>query len=107
MWLDVVLKRLWRWRMVQTPTFNKERTALVDIPAVSMPNAGSPKSRPWRCDQTWWSAVSGTPVSNQHLDMAHLPSGMDYLSKELNITDLDLFGNNIGDKWSYCAFLDL
>ncbi len=40
--LDVLpnsLKRLWRCLMVEKWTFNSRKTALVDIPAVSMPNA--------------------------------------------------------------------
>ncbi len=45
--LDVLpnsLKRLWRWLMVEKWTFNSRATALVDIPAVSMPIARSLKT---------------------------------------------------------------
>ncbi len=45
--LDVLpnsLKRLWRWLMVEKWTFNSQATALVDIPAVSMPIARSLKT---------------------------------------------------------------
>ncbi len=46
-WLDVLpnsLKRLWRRLMVEQWTFNSWETALVDIPAVSMPIARSLKT---------------------------------------------------------------
>ncbi len=45
--LDVLpnsLKRLWRWLVVEKLTFNSRATALVDIPAVSMPIAHSLKT---------------------------------------------------------------
>ncbi len=45
--LDVLpnsLKCLWRWLMVEKLTFNSRATALVDIPAVSMPIARSLKT---------------------------------------------------------------
>ncbi len=45
--LDVLLnslKYLWRWLMVEKLTFNLRTTALVDIPAVSMPIASSLKT---------------------------------------------------------------
>ncbi len=45
--LDVLpnsLKRLWKWFMVEKWTFNSQATALVDIPAVSMPIARSLKT---------------------------------------------------------------
>ncbi len=38
------LKRLWKWFMVEKWTFNSRATALVDIPAVSMPIACSFKT---------------------------------------------------------------
>ncbi len=46
-WLDVLpnsLKRLWRQLMVEKGTFDSRSTALVDIPAVSMPIARSLKT---------------------------------------------------------------
>ncbi len=46
-WLDVLAnspKRLWRRLMVEKLTFNSRSTALVDIPAVSMPFARSLKT---------------------------------------------------------------
>ncbi len=45
--LDVLpnsLKRLWRWLMIEKCTFNSQATALVNIPAVSMPIARSLKT---------------------------------------------------------------
>ncbi len=45
--LDILvnsLKRLWRWLMVEKWTFNSQATALVDIPAVSIPIACSLKT---------------------------------------------------------------
>ncbi len=52
--LDVLpnsLKRLWKWFMVEKWTFNSQATALVDIPAVSMPIATLPQNLQhlWHC----------------------------------------------------------
>ena len=44
-------------------------------------------------------------MSHQHLDVAHLWGGMDYLSKAevLTITHLDRFVNNFWEKWYNCV----
>ncbi len=94
--LDVLpnsLKRLWRWLMVETWTFNSRATALVDIPAVNMPITRSLKTCNIcgivLCDKTTHFSVvfycgqllllrhtcTIIMLSNQHLDMPHLWGG--------------------------------
>ncbi len=83
------LKCLWR-RMVEKWTFNSRATALVDIPAVSMPITRSLKTCDIcgivLCDETahleWPFIVSSLRhtcaiimLSNQHLDMPHMWGG--------------------------------
>ncbi len=70
------LKRLWRWLMVEKWTFNSWPTALVEIPAVSVPIACSLKT----CD------ICGIVLSD-------LGKGEVFTN-----TDLDRFVNNIWEK---------
>ncbi len=116
-WLGVqqnYLKRLWRRLMVEKWTFNSQATALVDIPAVSMPIAHSLKTCNIcgivLCDKTahleWPFIVASLRhtcaiimLSNQHLSYATPVRWMDYLGKEvLTNTDLDRFVKNIWEK---------
>ncbi len=98
--LDVLpnyLKRLWRWLMVEKWLLNSWATALVDIPAVSMPIARSLKicniCGIVLCDKTEHFRVAfycGQPkytcaiiiLSNQYLDMPHLWGGWIISAKE-------------------------
>ncbi len=78
--------------MVEKLTFNSRATALVDIPAVSMPIARSLKTCDIcgivRCDKTAleWPFIVATcaiiMLSNQHLDMPHLWGGWIISAKE-------------------------
>ncbi len=112
--LDILpnsLKSLWRQLMVEKLTFNSRATALVDIPAVSMPIARSLKNlrHLWHCAVIklhileWPFIVASLRhtcaiimLSNQHLDMPHLWGGWIISAKEkCSLTDLDRFVNNI------------
>ncbi len=124
--LDVLpnsLKRLWRWLMVEKWTFNSQATALVDIPAVSMPIARFLKTCDIcgivQCDKTAHFRVTfycGQPkvhlcnnqIKSNHF-YCHITSAtwyatpvrwMDYLGKGevLTKTDLYRFVNNIWEK---------
>ncbi len=96
--LDVLqnsLKRLWGPLMVKKWTFNSSSTALVGIPAVSMPIARSLKISVALC---WviklhildWPFIVASlrhtcaiiMLSNQHLDMPHLRGGWIISAKE-------------------------
>ncbi len=116
--LDVLpnyLKRLWRRLMVEKLTFNSRATALVDIPAVSMPIARSLKTCDIcgivLCDKTAHYRVAfycGQPKAHLYNNHAVQSASwyatpvrwMDYLGKGevLTNTDLDRFVNNIWEK---------
>ena len=87
----------WRWLIVEKLTFNSLATALVDIPAVSMPIARSLKT--WEicgivlCDKNahirvpfYWPSTRCKSVMimlfNQLLDMPHLSGGWIILANE-------------------------
>ncbi len=116
--LDVLsnsLKRLWRRLMVEKLTFNSRETALVDIPAVSMPIARFLKT----CDicgivlcgktahfrVAFYCGQSKAHLWNNHAVYsaswyATTVRWMDYLCKGevLTHTDLDRFVDNIWEK---------
>ncbi len=106
------LKWFWKRLTVEKWTFNSWATALVDIPAVSMPIARSHITCVCSCViklhiLEWPFIVASLRhtcaiimLSNQHLDMPHLWGWMDNLGKRevLTNTDLDRFVKNIWEK---------
>ncbi len=114
--------RLWSWLDVvpnsqkqHCRTFNLRPTALVDIPAVSMPIARSLKicdiSGIVLCNKTAHLCYCDQPKAhlcnnhyNQHPDMLYLSGGWIILVKQnCSLTDLNKFVNKIWEKYSCCV----
>ncbi len=100
--LDVLpnsLKRIWRRLMVEKWTLNSRPTALVDIPAVSMPIACSLKTcdicGTVLCDKTahfivasLWHTCAIIMLSNQQLDMPPQWGGWIISAKKCSLTEI-------------------